>query len=464
MESSWVVEERRCVVGDRVPGSSAAQGEPGGHPAPWRAARAGGRAAHALARPGRAGSRGLAIFGLDGLRRAQRPGRRHGGPVGLRGDRQRPGRPDGDQHALAALHAPVVPRPSSEAGARHVRRHPDVLLLAAQARGVGFGTEHRGHGRRVPRRRQSAAAAALSRSVHPSAASGGGRGARRRRRPPRARGIAGPADHGCGSCRPCHVEDAVHPAVDGRAGGAAGRYPGDRREGAHRGGSPSRLLPRPAPLGRRLRPRGRPVAGGLRGGAAGRGAPAAADVRPRARADHRAGPGLRPADPGRHRHPGALAGGERSDDRGPGARLHRRPPAGDRPARPAWPRRASGRAGSALCGRPGAPLGAVPPARRDRDPPVRRHLGPGHQAASCRAGGAAGRGGLLAPRRRGGGAVQARRHRRGERCRRRRSVVGGRPPPAAGAGPPPPPRQGIGGPPGQRLPASSHDAVRMPGL
>ena len=76
---------------------------------------------------------------------------------------------------------------------------------------------------------------------------------------------------------------------------------------------------------------------GLRAGAARRPAAGAAHARPRAGADHRAGPGLRPAHPGRHRHQGALPGRQRPHHRGPGARLHRGPPAGDRPARGARP-------------------------------------------------------------------------------------------------------------------------------
>ena len=125
-----------------------------------------------------------------------------------------------------------------------------------------------------------------------------------------------------------------------------------------------------------------------------RGSPPA-DDRPRRRADDRAGSRVRRADHGRRRDQGALAGGQRPDDGGPGDQPSRRPAAPDRSDR--LPR---GGAGGARDGpRPHrlARLGAVPRSRRDRDPRLRRLLGAGGAAAARDAGGAARRRAAGAP-------------------------------------------------------------------
>ncbi len=136
---------------------------------------------------------------------------------------------------------------------------------------------------------------------------------------------------------------------------------------------------------------------------------AAVDGRARCRADDRAGPGVRRPDHGRHRDPRAVAGGERSDDRG----------AGDRPPRGPASRGRSGRSlghGSAArrhderARRPRTALGRLPHAERDGDPRVRRHVDPGRASPARDARGARGVGLAGAAR---GGAARARATRRG---------------------------------------------------
>ena len=151
----------------------------------------------------------------------------------------------------------------------------------------------------------------------------------------------------------------------GRRGDGQGRARGGRRRGARAARGPTsgaRLARAPSRISRPRLPgqaRSRPLTSGdwsgsrrpsssasfrhtvgdfvtaggaarrrLRPAPAGDAAPAPGHDRPRARADHRPGPRLRAAHHGRHRDPGALAGGQRPHHGDPDGQPHRGPAAG----------------------------------------------------------------------------------------------------------------------------------------
>ena len=121
-------------------------------------------------------------------------------------------------------------------------------------------------------------------------------------------------------------------ADDGRAHPRRRLDPGDRRHAARPFRPGASLHARAQPRRRGLRPGRCGRDPGLRRRArrrAGRAQPST-DDRPRRRADDRAGSRLRGADHGRHRDQGALAGGQRPDDRRAGDQPSRRPAAPDR--------------------------------------------------------------------------------------------------------------------------------------
>ena len=100
-------------------------------------------------------------------------------------------------------------------------------------------------------------------------------------------------------------------------------------------------------------------------------------VKPRRGAHVRAGPQVRDPHPRRHRDQGALAGDQRPDDRGAGARPGRGPAAAPGPAEPRRRPRAR-RLRQPAPRLPGAELGGLPGAGLRRDPLLRRELDPGH--------------------------------------------------------------------------------------
>ncbi len=197
-----------------------------------------------------------------------------------------------------------------------------------------------------------------------------------------------------------------------------------------------RLPARPAPHRRRLPARRGDGDRGLRQRSGTVGAHAQRDARARHGTDDRAGPGVRDPDHGRHRQPGALAGGQRPDHRGAGDRPSRRDPSPDRHDRPDGPVEASTHPVRRERGHAHARLGGLPRARRDRDPQLRRLGDPGEQAPARDARGAPRDGPARVPSGRRGRAGAA-------RCERR-FEMGATPPDldrALAAD-----RQGIGGP------------------
>ena len=168
----------------------------------------------------------------------------------------------------------------------------------------------------------------LLRSVHPPAATGGRRRGRRRRGPLDVRADRAPrrsAGH------PVGVRDDARGSDARRASQPRRRNPGRRSRRSRRVGSRASRRARPAAPGRRLRAHGRSAGARLRRrvrrscrrGARG-------DDRAGRRAHVRPGPRVRATDDGRHREQSALTRGERSHDRRPGPRPHRR---GSRPYR-----------------------------------------------------------------------------------------------------------------------------------
>jgi hypothetical protein len=166
--AGWrLVEGRRDVLGVRLPAPPAPQGKPVGRAVPRCGAGAIARGARQLARPYRAGAGGVAVLGLHRHQRAQRAGRGDSRPARVRGHHRGLGRAAGDRHAVATLHAPVVPRPAPEGRPCDLRRYPDALALAAPARGGQLRPEHRRDGRGRRRHSQPGVAAAVPQSLHP---------------------------------------------------------------------------------------------------------------------------------------------------------------------------------------------------------------------------------------------------------------------------------------------------------
>ena len=71
------------------------------------------------------------VLGVDGELAAGGDRRRDGRADRLRRHRQRPRRPDGDEHLLGPLHAPLVPGPGAAGPARDAGRDVHVLVHAA---------------------------------------------------------------------------------------------------------------------------------------------------------------------------------------------------------------------------------------------------------------------------------------------------------------------------------------------
>jgi hypothetical protein len=255
--AGWrLVEGRRDVLGVRLPAPPAPQGKPVGRAVPRCGAGAIARGARQLARPYRAGAGGVAVLGLHRHQRAQRAGRGDSRPARVRGHHRGLGRAAGDRHAVATLHAPVVPRPAPEGRPCDLRRYPDALALAAPARGGQLRPEHRRDGRGRRRHSQPGVAAAVPQSLHPFAAPGGGRGGRVPGRPSRRRVVAGRAG-GFGGPGWRVAGRAVRGAVDGGAGRPSGGDPGDPPGGSRRGRAHARLRAGAPSLGRRFRANGR---------------------------------------------------------------------------------------------------------------------------------------------------------------------------------------------------------------
>ena len=343
-----------------------------------RAARARRGRPRGRAGGGGAAPAGVAVLGGHRQHRARDDRGRGGGAHRIRDHGHGARGADGRGDVLCAVHARLVPRPDAEGAARGARRDDDPRIHAPPARRGRVRPQPRHHDRRLPGRARAAALPRLPRSGRAPAEAGRGRDAGRREGPRRG---------------PRRREPRIHRQLDAvrgrrvrrRPGASRRRDPGDRQARDRALGAPPRLCRRAPARRRRLRPRGCGARAGLRWRPRSRSRRegASRSRRARDRADDRPGSRVRDPDHGRHRREGALAGGQRPDDRRAGAQPPRRHVARPRRGGPARPARVRRPRRQRPPRRPGAPLGGVPRAGGDRDPRIRRRFDPGGAPAPC---------------------------------------------------------------------------------
>ena len=228
---------------------------------------------------------------------------------------------------------------------RRLRLHPGVLRARAVA-DEGHREPARPLRRRHARHRVGDGVPVPDRLRRPPAAPGQHRAAGRRVRPARDPERVSRADHGP-SVRASRAARASG-GPSGSPRGRVGRRPRRRPRGPGEVGARGRRRHRVRSRRRRLPRRRRAALQAVRRRCRDRRPAPARKGRARQRADPRAGPDLRLAHPGRHRHQGLVGGDQRSDDGRDGDRPAASPAAPGRPALAA-------QRGAARCGRPAAP-------------------------------------------------------------------------------------------------------------